>query len=283
LVLLVPTLLAIYTPAFLLVHAARRVWNYAARPLRRDDRRPGEISQRPLPKQYIDYLWGALRGDFGPSYRHQERTVSQALPVAFPSHCRRCRQPAAGGADRLPLRPQRCDITPGRLPDHLSVGGGLCYPTLCPSGVVRAGVLDLSVFAHQGSFFSSKSVLPVITPLRLRGPVRANTGQHADVLGADYLHRTSQRWAEWIVIVRYGLRNALIPLDSGRRAAGNTIIGSFFVKHFRSARHRPLLCGECSRGTIRSLRLAPWPVLLLLSNLVVDVSYALLDPRVRYQ
>ncbi len=41
----------------------------------------------PLPKQYVDYLLGALQGDFGPSYRSRSQSVTdiitQFLPVSL--------------------------------------------------------------------------------------------------------------------------------------------------------------------------------------------------------
>ena len=38
----------------------------------------------PLWKQYTDYLWNALHGDFGPSYSSRSRTVNDIISDHFP-------------------------------------------------------------------------------------------------------------------------------------------------------------------------------------------------------
>ena len=38
----------------------------------------------PLPAQFLRYLGGVVRGDFGPSYRYRDETVSDLIAEAFP-------------------------------------------------------------------------------------------------------------------------------------------------------------------------------------------------------
>jgi oligopeptide transport system permease protein len=83
----IPTLLFVIVLAFFLVHAA------PGGPFDDDRVLPPEIEaniaaayhlDEPLPKQFLRYLGGVLRGDFGPSFRYREHSVSELIAEAFP-------------------------------------------------------------------------------------------------------------------------------------------------------------------------------------------------------
>src|SRR5688572_9146124 len=86
---LIPTLLAIYTLTFLLMHATPGgPWDTGDKPL------PPQVIEnlekaygldQPLWRQYVDYLGNALRGDFGPSYTQRSRSVAEIIGTAFPT------------------------------------------------------------------------------------------------------------------------------------------------------------------------------------------------------
>src|SRR5437899_7054633 len=87
---MIPSLLVVFTLTFVVVHATPGgPWDESEKPL------PEAVKQNlnkqyhlddPLWKQYTDYLFNALHGDFGPSYRFVERSVTdivqQTLPVS---------------------------------------------------------------------------------------------------------------------------------------------------------------------------------------------------------
>ena len=80
LMLVIVSLLAIYTITFFLVHATPGgPWDHGEKPL--SPRVIAAIKAKyglddPLWKQYVDYLWGIVRhGDFGPSHM-SSRTVN---------------------------------------------------------------------------------------------------------------------------------------------------------------------------------------------------------------
>src|SRR6187399_3338383 len=86
--LLIPTLLAIYTMTFVLIHATPGgPWSQGEKPV------PPLVKERlnaaygldkPLWQQYIDYLWSVLHGDFGPSFTSRSRSVSDIIAATFP-------------------------------------------------------------------------------------------------------------------------------------------------------------------------------------------------------
>src|SRR5579884_4191594 len=87
--LLIPTILAIYTITFVLMHATPGgPWSNAG-----DKPIPPIVLQRlnqaygldkPLWQQYVNYLDHVLHGDFGPSYAQRSLTVSDIIKQAFP-------------------------------------------------------------------------------------------------------------------------------------------------------------------------------------------------------
>lgn len=300
LILLVPTLLAIYTLTFLLIHATPGgPWNYAARPLRPEMIERLKEKYRlndPLPKQYMDYLVGALQGDFGPSYRHQERTVSQVvaggLPISLQIGVASLVLAAAVGIPLGVLSAVRHNTWLDYLTTFVSVVGYATPPYVWAVLFVLVFSLSLGWFPTSGwgGLFSNKAVLPVVTLATAAMALfaRYTRASMLDVLGADYLRTARAKGLrEWTVVLGHGLRNALIPVVTvGGVLMADTIIGSFFVESIFAlpgigyyyvesvlARDYPLIMA----GTLI------YSVLLLSLNLLVDISYAVLDPRVRYQ
>ncbi len=86
--LLIPTLLVIYTLTFVLIHATPGgPWSQGDKPvppvvLKRLNAAYG--LDKPLWKQYIDYLWNILHGDFGPSFSSRSRSVTDIIRDSFP-------------------------------------------------------------------------------------------------------------------------------------------------------------------------------------------------------
>ena len=298
--LMIPTLLGIYTITFLLVHAAPGgPWNYAARPLR------PEIVERikakyhlndPLPKQYVDYLAGALQGDFGPSFRHQERTVSQViaggLPISLQVGLVSLLLAMLIGIPLGILSAIRQNTLLDYLATFFSVVGFATPPYVLAVLFVLVFAITLGIFPTSGwdGLFSQKSVLPIATLSIISTALfaRYTRASMLEVLGNDYLRTARAKGlTERSVILRHALRNSLIPVVTvGGVLLADTIIGSFFVETVFAlpgigyyyvesvlARDYPLIMAST----------LVYSVLLLFSNLLVDISYSALDPRVRYR
>ena len=299
LLLIIPTLLAIYTLTFLLVHAAPGgPWNYSARPLR------PEVIERikaryhlndPLPKQYVDYLVNAVQGDFGPSFRHQERTVSQViaggLPISLQIGLASLLLAVLLGVPLGIISAIRHNTLADYIATFISVVGFATPPYVIAVLFVLVFAVSLGLFPTSGwgGLFSAKSVLPIVTlsVTSMALFARYTRASMLDVLGEDYLRTARAKGLrERSVIVRHALRNAFIPVVTvGGVLLADTIIGSFFVETIFAlpgigyyyvesvlARDYPLIMAST----------LVYSVLLLGSNLLVDVSYAALDPRVRY-
>jgi peptide/nickel transport system permease protein len=108
-----------------------------------------------------------------------------------------------------------------------------------------------------------------------------------EILNADYMRTArSKGISERRVILRHGVRNALIPLitqlgiDLGSIAAGLIItetifqwpgMGKFFIDAMTSGDYPQILAWVMI--TVASV---------IIFNLIVDIFYAVLDPRIRY-
>ena len=109
-----------------------------------------------------------------------------------------------------------------------------------------------------------------------------------DVLGQDYVRTARAKGlGERAVVLRHGLRNAILPvvtvigLSLGGLLAGAVLTESIFGL---SGIGKMITDGVTSRdyAVVQGLTLVT-AVIYVLVNLVVDVSYAFLDPRIRLQ
>lgn len=245
----------------------------------------------PFVVRYFRWLEGAMTGDLGTSYRTGE-SVLGALSDRFPATL----QIAALGlaialAIALPLGILAA-VWRNSLIDHVSRIIALLGASMPSFWVAYLLILlfavKLQVLPVAGKGTWQHLVLPSVT-LGLAGCaslMRLTRSEMLEVLGQDYI-RTSRAkgLGPRAVIVRHALRNAMIPVMTvaGMRFAGllggvvivETIfawpgIGKFVLDSIFD-RDYPVIQGfVVFMGTV-----------FLLMNLLVDVSYAWLDPRIR--
>lgn len=246
---------------------------------------------RPWYVQYADFLSKAIHGDFGVSLRQQQPTVSliaERLPATLQ---------LAGAAMAIAL----CIGIPlglsaatqrGSVWDNLLMLTGLLGQSL---PVFWLGLLLIMVFAVTLGWFPVAGtggpqhlVLPAIT-LGLFSTAyiaRMTRSSMLEVLGRDYVRTArSKGLAARNVVMSHAFRNALIPLVTivglqfGALLGGAVITESIFA------------WPGIGRLTIQAIQAKDLPlvqacvlflaIIFVLANLVVDVLYAYLDPRVR--
>jgi peptide/nickel transport system permease protein len=249
---------------------------------------------RPLLVQYVNYIWRALHGDLGESivkYRGQpvRRLIGTFLPVTVQLNLV---SGVLGVMIGIPLGIVAA-LRHGSWVDRLTtalVVGGISVPSF-----VRAPVLTY-IFARLwrilppggwDGIFSTKIILPAVV-LAL-GPMAVFTRQTRtgmlEVLREDYVRTARAKGlAERAVVLRHALRNALIPLSTimgfmlGGMVEGTVIteywfgipgLGRLGFEAFL-ARDYPIIIG------LTLLIAAAYG----LANLLVDVGYGFLDPRI---
>jgi ABC-type dipeptide/oligopeptide/nickel transport system permease component len=133
-------------------------------------------------------------------------------------------------------------------------------------------------------------VLPIVTLSTGGWPLiaRLTRASMLEVIRADYVRTARAKGLrEWIVMVRHALRNALIPIITVMGPVlGTWITGSFLVESIFSI-------GGIGRYFVTAVYARDYPLLLgiifiyaavmIAMNLLVDVAYALVDPRLRFQ
>jgi peptide/nickel transport system permease protein len=245
----------------------------------------------PFVVRYVRWLEGAVTGDLGTSYRTGE-SVLGALVDRFPSTL----QIAALGlafaiAIALPLGILAAVWRNSPI-DHLSRIIALLGASMPGFWVAYLLILlfavKLQLLPVAGTGTWKHLILPSVTLglAACASLMRLTRSEMLEVLGQDYI-RTSRAkgLGPRAVVVRHALRNAMIPVMTvaGMRFAGllggavivETIfawpgIGKFVLDSIFD-RDYPVIQGfVVFMGTI-----------FLLMNLLVDISYAWLDPRIR--
>jgi len=246
----------------------------------------------PLPVQYGRYVWRALHGDLGRSFRSQ-RPVIQEILDRFPSTI------------QLTLTALFLSVIAGVSTGVLAatvrnrwVDGGLMAGALVGLSIPEfwLGIVLLIVFGVKlklvpiiGGTGLRALILPSVTLALAPAAVLARLTRSSmlEVIREDYV-RTA--WAKGLggraVIVSHVLRNALIPVVTilGLQFAG-LLAGTVFIENVfaRPGIGRLVVNAIATRDypMVQGIVLFTAAVYALL-NLAVDVLYGFLDPRIRY-
>jgi peptide/nickel transport system permease protein len=245
----------------------------------------------PLVTQYAIFLRNALKGDFGVSLRTRE----PATKLVFERVGRTLLLATAGLAVALlisvPLGVMAA-IHRGRWWDRLSIGFALLGQSIPSFWLAIVLVLVFSIALNwlptSGVGTWKHLVLPslVLGWGMSAGIVRLLRSGMIEVLGAEYIKLARAKGlSERKVVWKHALRNAVIPVV--------TFVGFMYGVIIASAVVIEVVFGWPGLGSLayESTRWRDFPVLqltvllytaiIVLINFLVDLSYGLLDPRVR--
>ena len=294
--MLIPTLLAIYTLTFLLIHATPgSPWSQGSKPvppivLERLNKAYG--LDKPLWRQYIDYLWNVLHGDFGPSFSQRSRTVSDIIGATFPVSLQLGLVAMVialiAGIGLGTIGALRHNQSLDYITGFIAIAG-ISTPSYVIASLLvllMASTLHLVPTGGWGGIFSTKIIVPAVALALYPAAVLARYTRSSmlDVLAADYVRTARAKGLnERAVITRHAIRNALLPvLTVSGVILADVITGSFFVEVIYSV---PGL----GSYFVESISKRDYPVILgtvllfgfvvAVMNLVVDLIYPLLDPR----
>ena len=294
----IPTILVIITLAFLLLHAA------PGGPFDSQKKIPPEIKQNierkyhldePLYKQYLRYLGGILVGDFGPSYQYRDTTVNQIIRQGFPIDILIGGTALAGSLlIGLPIgifAALRRDTGWDHFPMGISMIG-ISIPVFVVAPIL---ILVFAVNLHwlPAGGWESASVKSVILPsAALAAPyiayvARLMRGSMVEVLNSPFILMARAKGVpRYLVILRHAMKPALMPLVSflGPAVVG-VITGSIVIETIFGLPGigRAFVDGALNRDYTLVLGVTIlYGVLIVIFNLLADLSYSVLDPRVRY-
>jgi oligopeptide transport system permease protein len=264
----------------------------------------------PMWKQYLRYLglgWevapdgqrkafegGVIRGDFGPSLRYRDHSVNdiirQGLPVSLTLGLLAFLVAQGVG---LPLGFVTA-VRQGRWQDHL--GSFLAVLAICVPGFV-IGPLLIMAFAIHWRWFPPAlwespwhAVLPALAlGIYFSGRIaRLLREGMLGVLKSEFITTARAKGlSETAVLVRHALRLAVLPVVSySGPLLADLLTGSFVVENVFQIPGIGvfLVNSSLSRDYPMVVGLVVlYAALLLVLNLLVDLSYGFLDPRVSHE
>jgi oligopeptide transport system permease protein len=247
----------------------------------------------PVPLQYIHWVGNLLQGNLGPSYKFVDRSVNDIVGSGLWTTIQLGLMAFALSVFvGIPLGIFAA-LGHNRWPDYLSTGIsiiGIAMPSfvLAILLIILFGV-TLHVLPTKGWKGPDTWILPVIAlagfPIAVIA--RYTRASMLEVTRKDYI-RTAQAKgvADSKVVSRHMIRNALIPVVT---ILGPTlaflVTGSFIIETIFSipgvGRYYVTSISQHDYGVLMAMTIL-YAFVVAFLNLVVDVLYAYIDPRIRY-
>jgi glutathione transport system permease protein len=295
---LLPTLLIVGILVFLFVHLLP---GDPARLAAGPDATPETVAlvradlglDKSLPEQFIRFAGGVLRGDFGKSLR-TKRPVSTEIGERFLPTLWLTVAAMAWSVTIGMVIGTLSAVWRNRWPDRLGM-------TLAVSGIsfpaFALGMVLMQIFAVQlrwlpaiGADSWRSYILPSLTLGAAVAAIMARftRSSFVDILQEDFVRTARAKGlTETVVVLKHGLRNALIPvvtmmgLQFGFLLGGSIVVEKVF--------NWPGL----GRLLVDAVDMRDYPVIqalvllfsleFILINLIVDVLYGLINPTIRYR
>jgi len=249
----------------------------------------------PLYQQFGRYLGGLLQGDFGPSFQYRDYDVTELIMAGFPVSLR-----LGGFAMILALlvgvtagsiaalrQNTRTDYTVMSVSmTGISIPNFVMAPVLILFFAVYLGWLPAG---GLGDGSPRNLILPVIALAlpQIAYISRLTRGSMIEVLRSNFIRTAkAQGLPARKILIRHALKPALLPVVSYLGPATAAIItGSVVIEQIFSlpGLGRFFVQGALNRDyTLVMGVVVFYGVLIILFNLLVDLAYAWLDPKVKY-
>ena len=245
----------------------------------------------PLPLQYAAYVSGLVRGDFGRSIT----TSTPILPELTERFLRTLELAVAGILVSIVIGGAAGIVSAVRRSSLIDYAATALALTGISTPIFWSGLLLILLFSVRlewlpagGSGTLRHLVLPALS-LGLFGAgvlARQTRSGMLEVLGQDFVRTARAKGLpERVVVVKHALKNALIPVvtvlgDQFGRLLGGAILtetvfawpgmGRYLIESI-SQRDYPAVQGA----------ILVFAAVVVIINLLVDLSYGMLDPRVR--
>jgi len=303
---MIPVLFFISIVTFALAHAV------PGGPFDREKPLPAEIVanlnrhyglDQPLWKQYTDYMGltrnpsgvyaGLLQGKFGPSYTTRSRTVNDIFAAHLPvSATLGLVALAIGVGMGVPLGVIAA-LKQNTRWDYITMGiaiFGVSVPNIVLGPLfILIFALTLGWFPVAGWGRPEQLVMPAVALGLHESAIiaRLTRASMLQVIREDYIRTARAKGLkERAVMVRHALKNAFIPVATvlgpmfAALLTGTFVVEQIFAipglgKYFITSitnRDYPVVMGT----------VLLYAVFLVIANLMVDLTYAFLDPRIKY-
>ena len=248
---------------------------------------------KPLPVQYAKFIGNAFQGDFGDSVKWPDHTALGMVVERFPATLE-----LAGISIVIclilsvplgVLSAVKKDTPLDFVGKIIALLGQSLPPFWLGIVLIFVFAVNLDLLPTQGRGDARNLILPAITLgwFPVAAMMRLVRSAMLEVLDAEYVKLARVKGIpEWKVIWKHCLRNAAIPpLTYFGIVAGQLITGAVITETVFSWPGTGLLAIDAIRARDYQVVQAVviiFAAIFVLSNLVVDILYAYLDPRIRY-
>ena len=283
----IPTLFIIIAGTFFLMRIA------PGGPFARERKVPPEVEanllrayhlDEPLPQQFLRYLEGLLRGDFGPSFKYKDFSVAELIFQGFPISLQL-------GAIAIVLALLIglalgiwAALRQNSWVDYTTMSVsmiGVAVPNFVIAPVLTLIIgLQLQLLPVGGWGKPGNYVLPVVALCLTRASM-------IEVLSSNFVRTARAKGLrESVTITRHAIRAAVLPVVSYLGPAiANIITGSVVVEQIFSIPGigRYFVQGSLNRDYTLVMGVTVfYGALIIICNLIADLLYGVLDPKVRY-
>ena len=246
----------------------------------------------PIPQQYIRYLKNLAQGDLGTSFKKQDTTVNELIAQGFPVSAKVGFWGVLISLDvGVPLGVIAA-VKRGRWPD----GAAMVFATIgvsVPSFVIC--VLMMYFFCEKWKIFPSYGltswkhyILPVFCMAfsQIAYITRLMRSSMLETMRQDYIRTERAKGVpEFAVIGKYAMKNSLLPIVTyvGPMVAA-LLTGTFIIEKMFSVPGlgRYFVSAISDRDYSVTLGLTLFVGgLIIIVNIIVDIMYAIIDPRVK--
>jgi ABC-type dipeptide/oligopeptide/nickel transport system permease component len=247
---------------------------------------------KPLYQQYFIYLGNLVRGDFGESMKSRVETVNDMIARGFPVSARLGAQALVFALIFGPALGAMAALYQNKIPDYISMIVaiiGISVPSFVMGTFLIQFVARNVSFLPIGGWGEFKhTILPsfALGLMPLATMARLMRSSMLEVLNQDYIKTAkSKGLTKLAVIMKHAVRNAILPVVSvlgitiSNLLVGSFVIekifgipglGNFFVKSIGN-RDYTLIMGTT----------VFYALILVIMLFLVDITYMLVDPRIR--
>jgi len=248
---------------------------------------------KPVFSQYLDYLKNLTHGDFGPSFRHSNRTVTEMIFTGLPTTVELGIYALLIAIFIGTLAGLSAALKPNSIQDYIPMSfamTGICVPTflLGPLLVLIFGIWFEWLPVSGWNTLAGDKILPSITLGTAYAAyiARLTRGGMLEVMYQDFIRTARAKGlSEVMIIIRHALKGGLLPVVSfiGPAIAG-LLSGSFVVETIFQIPGLGRFYVQAAFNRDYTMILGTtifYSALIIFFNLFSDVLTKWLDPRLR--
>ena len=249
---------------------------------------------KPLYRQYYDYLANVVKGDLGPSFKYPNRTVNELIGESFPISAElgfwSLLVALAVGLPAGIISSLRPNTAMDYIPNSLAIAG-ICVPNFVLGPLlVLIFALTLGWARVSGWDEPIDRVLPALTLGAAYAAyiARLTRGGMLEIFSQDFIRTARAKGASPLrIILKHAMRGGLLPVVSylGPAVAG-LITGSFVVETIFQipGLGRYFVNAAFNRDYTMVLgAVLFYGALIVVFNLIVDVVMVWMNPRLKFE